>query len=129
MRRPRLLLPLIAATALLALLVGQRGWAQAACIDAGMVRTADGCRCCRTAAAHQPPAEAQLTGRCCSLDESAPLVSAPAATQGTAPAVVTVDPVAIRVAVARPRALVAAAPPRPVETGPPIWLATLVLRL
>ncbi len=116
---------LVLATAtLVAVLLGQRGWAIA---SVGPVRERAACRCCpRHEAAPQP----SITARCCTIDAPAPGARpAPPAVIAAMPMVVAPSAV---IAVAPPVRARVAAPAPLIEVraiGPPAWLRHGALRL
>lgn len=124
MRRGRVPHLVLATATLVAVLLGQRGWAIA---SVGPVRARAACRCCPR---HEAAVEPSLAPRCCAID--APASAAPAAP----PAVIAAMPAAVVppavIAVApRARALVLAPAPL-IEVraiGPPAWLRHGALRL
>ena len=126
--RPRLLTALTALAVAIALVVAGRGWAIGTCAAAMIPDAVRACPCCPTDDA--PPAEPQLTARCCDV--------APTTTAGGHPPLTLTPAPHLAAPPAEPQVIAASAPtngqpqpvpPAPRATGPPRWLALRVLRL
>ena len=114
----------LAAATLVAVLLGQRGWAIA---SVGPLRERAACRCCPR---HDAAPEPSIAARCCAIDAPA------AGARPAPPAVIAAMPAAVAptavVAVAPPARALVVAPAPLIEVraiGPPPWLRHCALRL